>query len=90
MSPIVETQTHNTCSKRLRFWLYCNHEKAILSPDSVTTVSLYHSQLIIYMWQTRVEIQYYSVVYFDHVTVLKVQNFHWGGGGGGGGLIHDA
>ena len=28
---------------------------------------------IIYMCQSRVEIEYYSVAYFDHVTAFKVQ-----------------
>ena len=31
------------------------------------------------MWQSQVEIEHYSIAYFDHITVFEVQNFINGG-----------
>ena len=33
-----------------------------------------------YMWQSRVEIEHYSVAYFDHITTFKTQYFRYGWG----------
>ena len=38
----------------------------------VSTSSLYFNSLHIHVWQSRVEIEYYSIAYFDSVTMFKV------------------
>ena len=32
------------------------------------------------MWQSRVEIEHYSVVYFDRITTFETQYFRYGWG----------
>ena len=53
-------------------------ETAIIDPLKKLTVQInvsgwYHNH---YMWQSQVEIEHYSVVHFDHITVFKVLYKH--------------
>ena len=42
--------------------------------DCITLQSAEYQYMLLHMWQSRVEIEGYSVSYFDHIAVLEALN----------------